>query len=158
MESIIVFVVIAILSSLFDKNKQQKRRTKTPTASQERETTNHRNPTGQGRLGDLIKDFSDVFKERDITQHKQPSYDYEYTEYEGYEVNKPQQQYQDNQEMKQEYDHQVKDKIKPVAKNIISEDEITDDNLDYDISFDEETLLKGIIMSEILDKPKALRR
>ncbi|NLM04429.1 MAG: hypothetical protein GX214_05355 [Clostridiales bacterium] len=50
------------------------------------------------------------------------------------------------------------DNIKDEIKDRIKDEEIKDGMNDYDISFTRESLIQAIIMSEILDKPKALRR
>ncbi|AKL95793.1 hypothetical protein CACET_c23470 [Clostridium aceticum] len=149
MESIIIFVIFAVITSIFGNNKKANK-SSTP---QKNDTTRQHN---RGRLGELLQelkgDFDQVFKEQPSTPEEDIPYEY---------VDYDQQHIEDSVlETKYTLEESKPNKEyrnKPKQKNIY-EDEIQESPLNHEISFDEETLLQGIIMSEILGKPKALRR
>lgn len=162
--------MIAIVSSFFKKDKNQKK-----TSRPQRPAPGLEKPKGEvyrGRLGDLVKelktDFGDVFNEKSTPEEMEedtkkyadeaPDHEINY-EYRGYEQEHPYQQPADSNNKKESYSaNRAKAPKKQVHAATVYDNEIGDDTAGYDITFDKKTLLQGIIMSEVLGKPKALRK
>ncbi|AOY77557.1 hypothetical protein [Clostridium formicaceticum] len=160
MESIIIFIIFAIISSLFGKNKKNNKPPvpRETNGESETPTINHK-----GRLGELFKelkgDFETVFKENTASTEmaeEEPVYETPY-EYENY--------YEEDMQDKDLKTKQVLEQRQPMRETreslqekTIYENEIQEKPVNQGISFDEKALLQGIIMSEILGKPKALKR
>lgn len=179
MESIFIFIIFAIVSSFFKKDKNVRKTYRKSGDFEDKQVKTGEDQTfgkpktlrelPRGGLGDLIKelktDFDDVFKEKPSGQkRKEDSYHVDY-EYEGYEdSNSHQQQVHTKQQerrgtlSKTETNKKVATSKKDFKVKTVYDDEICDEVSNFTLSFDEETLLQGIIMSEILGKPKALRK
>lgn len=123
-------------------------------------------------MGDLIKefksDFDNVFREKPYVTQQREGYNQEEKasdaieyDYRGYVDASHNNSYFDgqHQETIKKYE---KDKTNAKTiddrKTTINDNEIEDAISGLTLTFNEETLLQGIIMSEVLGKPKALRR
>ncbi|SNS92244.1 hypothetical protein SAMN05446037_102760 [Anaerovirgula multivorans] len=179
MESIFIFIIFAIVSTLFKKDKNVRKTYRKPGDFEDKQVKAGEDQTFEkpktlrelprGGLGDLIKelktDFDDVFKEKPSGQkQKEESYHVDY-EYEGYEDSNAHQQQVDSKQQERRYTLGKAETNKKVATSkkdskmkTVYDDEICDEVSNFTLSFDEGTLLQGIIMSEILGKPKALRK
>ncbi|SDK38056.1 hypothetical protein [Natronincola ferrireducens] len=182
MESILIFIVFVIISSVFNKDKRAKKTSRRPRGLDENEMDRGQDhsfdkpkPTvtrREGGFGDLIQelraDFNEVFKEKSITREvrednpkpiEETTKDLSYNEKYEYEYGNEYQKHINDKELEIRYDvdkKKAKERstpIKPVYTNE-TQQSISNNNL----SFDEQTLLQGIIMSEILGKPKALKK
>ncbi len=147
MGNILTIVIIALLSSLFNKDKKVKQSKKRPEKPVQ--------PAPRQNLQDLLREISsDInevfgnksfenkktdFQEIQVPEHKEAGM---YNKEEGIEslkIARPPRE-------------------KAILENVIVKDEIRDEIGDLDLSFDKKSLIQGIIMSELLGRPKALRR
>ncbi|MCC5910340.1 MAG: hypothetical protein JJT76_07880 [Clostridiaceae bacterium] len=169
MESIIIFVIFAIVSSLFSKDKKGKGPTKRtppqhPSQTQQPPRLQKTTTRNAGRFGDLLKDlkgdFEEVFKEGQQTQQQQqqtqqtPSTHQQYNEYEN------QYGYVEEEHIEKTYetDKPKTQEKKDTVKGSIYEGEIGGEMHPGKLSFDQQSLVKGIIMAEVLGKPKSMKR
>lgn len=162
MENIIILVIFAILKFVFNKEGKSEESQKTIIDSSKKVVEVRKNRTlekTQSKGQSLLMGLDTLMKE---LQEKQPDvikkgpYEFLATEYEDKTLN---QCYVDIKEEHEGYgSHKVEKLIKSDIDNKIEDKEIKNIVSDYDISFNKQSLLQGIIMSEILDKPKALKR
>ena len=154
--SIIGFLAIAFISSLFNKDKNAKKpqvqRSKTTTAgnpaTKPPNVTKPRMPAFTGRLEDLFNDFrgeiDKTLRDNDKTQsYLAPNQDIANS---------------DNIELKQKENKSMSSRL---IDNSMVRDSISDGEIGKEeilIEFDKKSIVQGIIMSEILQKPKSLRR
>jgi len=191
-ESILGFIAIAVISSLFNKGKNQttQRRTSndprslnpsrpmetpsnnTPRPSMERRTTVQRpavnrttvqtnkpvsqqtpkrqSPTGglEEMIRELQKNMGDVFNQSTAREEVQQGNDTKAVEKEVIE--------ETNRNITSPVEVEAASKkstvVSPILKNEIGRENIGK------VKFDRRSILQGVIMSEVLDKPKSLKR
>ena len=147
MENIIILIAFGFLKFLFSKNDENEKKRKPVPNTQGEKSFKNLQDKGRNLLTDwdnLVKEFQEKSYQVLDTGDEERSLDAGFEDIEKAYQNK------DKSIIKSTNDFQFQDKIR--------NSEITDTPLDYNISFDKESLLQGIIMSEILDKPKALKR
>ncbi|KAB3535350.1 hypothetical protein F8154_06690 [Alkaliphilus pronyensis] len=167
-ESIIIFVIIGILSSIFNKSKQQQRRkprqqqntrlnpTKEPTRSNS--TTVKKHLGLEDMLKDLHKDINTVFGEYKDTQEAKKTVKAKKTKVVNEARIQPElETYEEDTRSLKETKYTVEDSVANPPNEIgsVYEKEIGDPQID--LSLNESSLVKGIIMSEILGKPKSMQ-
>ncbi len=162
MDKIIVLIVIGIINSFFNKDKKQKKtvrrpvrlESKTPNIDSEQiskiEVEQKQAKVPPQNMWDVIRelstDFNTVFNQKPIKQM-------------GLDTNKgaadPINFGQEPDYDRQENDNRKKESL--VRQKTVYSDEIGDQSSSFNPVFNGEAVLQGIIMSEILAKPKALR-
>ncbi|SCX94048.1 hypothetical protein [Alkaliphilus peptidifermentans] len=162
--SIVAFIVIAILSSVFNKNKQPRQReerTHQPINNPERQaqpsrTTVQKTAKKSTGLEDMLKEFqkdiSTVFGE--YQQQDEPNEAIDNTV--QAEISRQEEEIETLEATKYTTEDSV---AKPPLKTgSIYKKEIEYKNQDITLSFSQSSLVEGIIMSEILGKPKSMQK
>ncbi|ABR49176.1 hypothetical protein Amet_3036 [Alkaliphilus metalliredigens QYMF] len=170
-EAILGFIAIAVISSFFNKSKEAKTRRTGPSQGQSRPNTRpaqskpqpatrqgqRRPSTGPtGGLGDLFRDFqkdlNEVFGEATRTGGTARK-SQQYSQMEEESPEKQPEIVEKSKILKTE--RTVKTKKSDTRKDVIQAGEISAQDL---ISIDQKSILQGVIMSEVLGKPKAKQR
>lgn len=154
--TIIGFLVIVFISSLFNKNKNTAKPTtksSEPMPSQipKKKPSSHnetRTKSFSGGLEDLFKEIKAEYDKGFANIQKQEKYYPPEEDITEKHIDKIDQRVQDSK-------NTLKNKVKKV-KGSVYEREIGKEQVSID--FNKESVIQGIIMSEILQKPKSLRR
>jgi len=160
--SIIGFLVIMVISSLFNKDKNAKRPSAQPSRPEPSGRPNAKEPNAKqskrktftGGLEDLFSELKgELDKTFGDTEKKQSDSNLSHNTMEtnNVEVNKNAHKFMSSRlkdNSRQNRDSVYEDEI---GKEEIGKEEIS-------IEFDKKSIVQGIIMSEILQKPKSLKR
>lgn len=153
--AIIGFIAIAIISSLFNKDKKSIKPTVRPNRPISSETPVKRVDPNQNRRKNFSGGLEDLFKEIKVEFDKTFRDTQKEQSYSSIQENIVKENSSEKGNRGRLSKNTLRDDTKK-AKNSVYEGEIGKEEIP--IEFNRKSIIQGVIMSEILQKPKSLRR